>query len=158
MLFSSDFIWKGKKILSPLLECRLLEKNLSGAKVHTVNASVQLQLLVSINFTDLAALQNTSYLLKLYFASVGLSFIITSLWMVRFSSGFSVRTRWIMPRVALMQRVSLSLKLFRLSQSFMPLNQHKTIFRQRLMVVFPRIYAGLLLHFILHKLAPNVIR
>lgn len=45
--------------------------------------------------------------------------------------------------------VSLGLKLLILSQSFMPLNPHKTLFTQQLTVVISRLYAGFLLHFIL---------
>lgn len=44
--------------------------------------------------------------------------------------------------------VGLSLKLSALSQSFMPVNPHKTVFTQQLMVAIPRIYAGFPLHFI----------
>lgn len=93
---------------------------------------------------------------KVYiFASVCLKCIIASFLLTLENLWFASLHSWVFraDQVNYGQRrpdaecVSLSLKLFTLSQSFMPLNPHKTLFTQRLTVVIPRLYARFLPRF-----------
>lgn len=134
--------WKKKK------------KKLSRAKVYSVIISVQLKSLFFYQPRWFGCITKYDYILRIIFASVGLKRIITSFWLT-----FGLLHFWVFSadRLNSSQRgpdaecVSLSLKLFTLSQSFMPLNPHKTLFTQQLTVVIPRLYAGFLLQFILAR-------
>lgn len=148
MLFSSDLILKRENyfINTDALECTVLEKkSLSRAKVYSVINSVQLKIL-GFNKGEF-----WRFILPHFVWNVS---SLLSDWPSR---TFGLLHFWVLSadevnysrRGPYAECVGLSLKLFILSQSFMPLNRHKTLFTQQLTVVIRPHYVGFLLHFIL---------